>query len=315
MTPPAVRLPNFFLAGVPKAGTTSLYFYLRQHPQVFMSRIKEPTFFGAADLLAEPYRDRILEGLARDRGALQAYLAGPQTPPSWRFVLQWDDYVRLFKNVRDESAIGEASTGYFWLPSAAAAIRARVPDARVAVVLRDPGERLFSLYLVTSWRDPRVTFRSWFETAGSTPHLAAATVGAGRYATHLARFFDVFPRDRLRVYLYEDYRADARALLRDFFAFLNVDPGHPVDFSRRLNETAVPRFPRLHALRQRLFGRASPTRWLPERARRAIQGLYRRPRVDVVMDPADRAMVIEHYRDEIERTADLIERDLSAWLH
>ena len=313
MTAPA-RLPNFFLAGVPKAGTTSLYSYLRQHPSVFMSRIKEPTFFGAADLLAEPYRARVLDGLTRDRAALQAYLAGPQTLPTWRFVLEWDDYVRLFKNARDETAIGEASTGYFWLPSAAGAIRSRLPNARVAFVLRDPGERLFTLYLGTFWRDPTVAFRAWFKQTLDTPYLADALVGAGRYATHLARFFDAFPRDQLGVYLYEDYRADARAVVRNLFEFLDVDPGHPVDLTRRLNETAVPRFPRLHALRQRLFGRASPTRWLPERARRAIHRLYRRRRIDVVMDPADRQMAIDYYRDEIERTSDLIGRDLSAWL-
>ena len=61
------QLPNFFLAGVSKGGTTSLYHYLRQHPQVYMCPIKEPMFFGAADLLSEPYRDHVVRQVQRDR--------------------------------------------------------------------------------------------------------------------------------------------------------------------------------------------------------------------------------------------------------
>jgi hypothetical protein len=103
-------------------------------------------------------------------------------------------------------------------------------------------------------------------------------------------------------------------VLRDLFAFLNVWPDHPIDLSRRYNETTVPRFQLLHALRQRVFAGATPPRWFPQRARRALQRLYRRPRADVAMDPADRRMVVDYYRDEIERTGTLIGRDLSAWL-
>lgn len=70
------RLPNFILAGAPTCGTTSLHHYLHQHPQVFMSPVKEPTFFAASDMLS---RDDFLRVIKRDRGALQAYLNGPQT--------------------------------------------------------------------------------------------------------------------------------------------------------------------------------------------------------------------------------------------
>jgi hypothetical protein len=313
LTPPA-RLPNFFLAGVPKAGTTSLYHYLRQHPQVFMSPIKEPTFFGAADLLAPPYRDDVLSALERDRAWLLSYLAGPRRVIARQWIVEWDDYVSLFRDVRDETAIGEASTAYSWLPSAAAAIRAKLPDARLAFMLRDPAERLFTLYLPALWHNPRLSFTEWFEGMADKPRVGAPVVGAGRYATHLQRFFDVFPRDHVRVHLYDDYRAEPRAVLRDLFTFLGVDPDQPIDLSRRHNETRVPRFPRLHALRRRLFGQASLARWLPESARRAIAKLNQDRTTSRTMDPADRRMVVDYYRDEILRTADLLGRDLSAWL-
>jgi hypothetical protein len=297
-TATAVRLPNFFVAGAPKAGTTSLYRYLAQHPQVYMSPVKEPTFFGAADILSSPQKNLMLERTARDRATL---------------IVEWDYYVALFRNVRQEIAVGEASVSYLWQPSAAGAIQARIPGARLIFVLRDPAERLFTHFLGSAWRDPRATFRTRFRAALEPGGIGRNIVNIGRYATHLQRYFDVFPRDQIGIHLYEDYRADAPAVLRSVFGFLGVDPDQPVDVSRRHGETMMPRFRWLHALRVRLVGAAPVAGWLPERARRVLKRLYRRA-PDMTMDPADRRMVIDYYRDEILRTADLIGRDLSGWL-
>jgi len=133
----------------------------------------------------------------------------------------------------------------------------------------------------------------------SVPDLAAV---AGVSSRTLQRMFQVF------------LGKAPRAVLRDIFAFLDVDPDHPIDLSRRHNETVAPRLPALHAFRHRLFGDAPALRWLPVSARSALRRLYHRRRADITMDPADREMVIDYYRDEITRTADLIGRDLSAWL-
>jgi hypothetical protein len=313
MLSPRVRLPNFFLAGVAKSGTTALHSYLSQHPQVFMSPIKEPWFFGTADLLAPPYGDDVRNALKCDRAWLQDYLEGPQEPDVWRYVMAWEDYVRLFRNARDEPVVGDASTGYFWLPSAAAAIRDKIPDARFAFMLRDPADRLFTLYLLNLWREPGISFRAWFHGILEAPHLFPSIVGAGRYATHLERWGKIWPRERMRIYLYDDYRTDPRAVLRDLLGFLEVQADYPIDLSRRHNETTVPRFRYLHALRRRVFAGAAP-RWIPEAARRALHRLYRRRRDEMAMDATDRRMVVDYYRNEIERTAALIGRDLSAWL-
>lgn len=313
-TSDGVRLPTFFLGGVAKAGTTSLHAYLQQHPQVFMSPIKEPWFFGVADLLSPPYGEAVRAALEEDHAWLQGYLDGPQPPGVWRYVREWNDYVRLFRDVRDETAIGEASTSYLWLPSVAGIIWAVLPHARFAFVLRDPAERLFTLYLRTLWRDPLCTFQKWFRDALETPHLWPSIVGAARYATHLERYAAIWPRKQLRVYLYEDYRADPRAVLRDLFTYVGVDPDAAIDVSRRRNETVAPRFLHLHALRRRLFGSVSPSRWLPASVREALRRVYRARRSERTMGTADRGMVIEYYRQEILRTAEFLGRDLSAWL-
>jgi hypothetical protein len=114
--------------------------------------------------------------------------------------------------------------------------------------------------------------------------------------------------------LYEDYRADARAVVRQILAFVGVDPAYPIDPSSRHNETAIPRSPLLERLRQWGLGGIPATKWLPLGAGRTLRQLYYRRRSDLVMDPADRALVIDHYRDAILRTGDLIDRDRSAWL-
>jgi hypothetical protein len=314
MTPPAVRLPNFFLAGAPKAGTSSLYTYVRQHPQVYMSYTKEPTFFGAADILPEPYRDRVERASAR--GNRVARKGWQEVPGRRGLFADWEDYVDLFRNVREEVAIGEASVDYFWLPNAAQAIHTRLPGARFIFMLRDPAERLFSEYLASLWRGVhRRTFRAQFLAAVEAPDpWARLRVDVGRYTTHLERFSRLFSPQQIRVYLYDDFLADPGGVLRDIFRFLGIDPDQQIDRSRWINASVLPRFPRLHALRRRVFGEASATRWLPDGPRRLLQRLYRRPRGGVLMDPADRRTVIDYYRDDILQTAVLLGRDLSAWL-
>jgi hypothetical protein len=281
MASPAVRLPNFFLAGVPRAGTTSLYAYLGQHPQIYVSPVKEPGYFGAADL--RRYGSEVLRNL----------------------VLEWESYLDLFRGVGDEPAVGEGTVGYFALPGAPRAIHAAVPHARLIFILRDPAERLLSHHLAALWHDPGRTFRERFLAA---PPLV---VEEGRFATNLARFFDLFPRDHIRIHLYEDYEADPRTVLRDLFSFLGVDPDYPVDLARRHNETVTPRWPAIHRLRAALGWGGTPWRsWIPARVRR----WYGRGSRGVTLDPADRRFVIDFYRDEIRRTAELIGRDLSPWL-
>ena len=154
-------LPNFFIIGVPKAGTTSLFHYLDQHPQIYLSPIKEPTFFAASDLLSGGLREHVVRRMERDRSSLQAHLNGPMSERFHdRLVSEWADYLQLFRNVQSETATGEASASYFYLPSAARAIRACVPDAKLIVILRHPAERAFSQYLAARWTAPARPFAS-----------------------------------------------------------------------------------------------------------------------------------------------------------
>jgi hypothetical protein len=315
----AAKLPNFIIAGAPISGTTSLYQYLCQHPQVYMCPIKEPAYFAAADIIS---REDLRPILRRQRPALQAYLNG--RPPQ-RFVqawvTEWDDYVQLFRHVRDEIAIGEASVGYIWLPSAAPAIRAKLPGVRLIFILRDPAERLFSAYLKDQKHNPGGTFRAWVLQAMQAKGAHSRGIPdpipleGGFYATHLQRFLDLFPREQMRFYLYESFRADPQGVLQDILTFLGVDPHHPIDLSHRLNETSVLRFPALARLHQQVLRGVPLATWLPAPVAQAFREFYYQRKDNIALSPDDRRLVIDYYRDEILSSQDMIGINLSAWLH
>jgi hypothetical protein len=268
-----------------------------------MSPVKEPTYFGSAQYFAQHGDAR-----RRRRSALRSFLK--RSPKYY----SWEEYLELFRDARDQPAVGEASPRYLLLPAAARDMRARVPHARVIFLLRDPAEWLLTRYLKNFWRDPRGSFAQRFREAMQPDHPWAPSLAVGRYATHLRPFFDAFPRKQLQIHLYEDFRADGRAVVRAILRFLEVDPDYPIDLSYRHNPTVVPRFPAVERARQWALRGLPVIQWFPPAARRALRRLYYRGRPPLVMDPADRALVIDYYRDEIRRTADLIGRDLSAWL-
>src|SRR5262245_44057756 len=116
------KLPNFFIVGAPKAGTTSLYEYLRRHPQVYMSPVKEPNYFSYADTVAQNLYHK-------EKG-----------------IEQWDEYVKLFEASNGAHAIGEASVSYLFYPEVPRRLNEKFPDARIIIVLRNPVDRAYSHY-------------------------------------------------------------------------------------------------------------------------------------------------------------------------
>src|ERR1700751_3282597 len=143
----AAPVPNFFIVGTGKAGTTSLYHYLKQHPQIYMSPIKEPCYF-ASEIRLENFGPELLAMATRDAPALRNYLDGPMREKRFGGIVTcWEDYLRLFRQAQAEKGIGEASVCYLWSKTAARNIAAQIPDARILMILRDPAERAFSQYL------------------------------------------------------------------------------------------------------------------------------------------------------------------------
>ena len=172
-------VPNFFIVGAAKAGTTSLYHYLGTHPQIFMCRIKEPNYF-CTDL---------------NRSA----------------PLKWDDYLRLFRGVRDQPAIGESSVLYLASGCAAKNMRTALPNAKIIIVLRNPVDRGYSHFLMG--------VRQGFPCRNIL-ELPDYVIDLGLYYAQVKRYLDEFPAQQRQILFYEDLQRDRAAFVKRVFGFL-----------------------------------------------------------------------------------------------
>ena len=301
-------MPNFLVIGAGNAGTTSLYHYLKQHPEVYMSPVKEPKFFA-------------LEGELPDYRGPGDMLVLTRSPAD-RAVIDLDGYEALFRGVRGEKAVGEASPVYLCDARAPGRIKHYVPDARLVAILRDPAERAYSAYM-HQVRDGRETL-SFAEALDAEERRTRANwspgwryTSEGFYHRNLARYHELFGRERVRVYLYEDLKEDPAGLMRGIFRFLGVDDSFAPDTSRRHNPSGVPKSRALQALLKRpnpLSATLKPL--LPKGLRRRLtEGLQERNLSKAPpLDPEVRRRLVETYREDVLRLQDLIGRDLSGWL-
>jgi hypothetical protein len=311
------RLPNFFIVGAPKAGTTSLYHYLDQHPGIYMSPIKEPNYF-STEVRAEHYTPEARCWIERENRDLQAFLAGPMREKRFGgIVSQWEDYVRLFENATHEPALGEASVCYLWSESAPVRIAEAVPNARILMMLRNPAERAFSQYLHGlgngairwSFREHIQRNRSHRSTQFS---LHYPFLEFGLYAEQLERYMKQFGRG-VWVGFHEDFRDSPRKVFQSICRFLNVATDFSPQMNRRHLESGVPRGAAIGRLR-RMGHWGIVARWTPPKLRPlARRGLLRKPGA-VRIEPAERKYLIDFYRSDIRKLEGLVDRDLAAWL-
>jgi Sulfotransferase family len=306
--------------GAPKSGTTSLYRYLSQHPQIYLSPVKEPNYFSSevrpARFSAE-YRERAEQGVERVR----RYFAQPTPagPNPEGIVADWQTYLRLFQKANEAQAIGEASVCYLWSETAAANIGATIPGAKIIMILRDPVERAFSQYLHNA-RDGvvRDSFRGQIERAArNTQHEFQPLypfLENGLYYQQVKRYLDVFPREEVRIFLYEDAWQDSARLLRDIFEFLGVDPAFPVDLKARELAQRAPRSMRVNYLLQRSGIGARLRRAVPAPVRARVRSLLFKRSGSVTMNPEDREYLLDYYREDVRKLAGLLGLDLQSWL-
>jgi GNAT superfamily N-acetyltransferase len=300
-TSPA-RLPTFLVIGAARSGTTALYLYLRQHPKVFMSRRKETNYF-AFEAPALDFRGPGAEFVNNSVASLEAYQ-------------------RLFDDAPPDVAIGEASPLYLYSPDAPARIHAPLPDVRLIAILRNPVDQAYSHYLYARKEviEPLPDFVAALDAqearrAAHWQPLFQYTAFA-RYHVQLRRYLEHFSRDRIRLYLYEDFAADPLRVTQDIFRFIGVDDSFVPDVSYRANPGGIPR----SELWQSVVMRPNAASkfigsLLPEAARRRVRDALARANTTREEMPVDaRLRLQKDLRGDILGLQDLIGRDLSSWL-
>lgn len=297
--------PTFVVLGAPRAGTTALWAALYQHPEIAMSRIKEPNFFAYGELESLKFR-----------GPAAAVMAA-------RVVPRAADYGALFPPLtpagKTPLAIGEASMTNF-LPRACTRIHHYVPQAKLVAILRHPAERAYSQFINArrmGW-EPLADFAAALAAEperlrqGWMPYLCYTE--RGYYGARLAPYFAAFPREQIRVYRYEDWRWQPQWLLQDLFAFLGVDTSFTPRVPTDLNAGQLPRY--------RWGGRvarhaAHSSGWLkhllPQPWRSSLRQRLTQQHSPPPLPPELRQRLINIYRADLLALQTLLQQDFSDW--
>lgn len=299
------RRPNFFIVGAPKCGTTALYEYLRPHPNIFMSKVKEPHFF-ASDLGTYPR------------------------------IKTAQDYARLFAGCTEQHlGIGEASVYYLRSSMAIPNIRQFDPAAKIIAMFRNPIDMVYSLHsqlldwseeveedFETAWRLQDRRRQGLDIPPRSRGSFLLQYAEVGRLGSQAQRLLSIFPPEQVKLILYDDFTASPEQVYTDVLSFLGVPSDRRTHFPR-INENKRARLAWLRNLYRKpppVLRRAFRRLKQQVGAGQALTGLKERiVDLNTVRDrrpplsPEFRAQLREEFQEEVATLSRLVKRDLSHW--
>ncbi|MBN1515813.1 sulfotransferase domain-containing protein [Candidatus Sumerlaeota bacterium] len=302
------RRPDFIIVGAPKCGTTALCQYLRDHPQIFIPKIKEPHFFS-------------------------------DDMPGHRTVNTEEEYLKFFRTATDRHiAAGEGSVLSIYSSVALQNIKAFKPDIKIIFMLRNPADLVYSFYaqlLYTLEEDALAFEQAWalqeerMQGRSLPPRLIDTTLvnyrNIGMLGEHAERVLQVFGREKVLFLLQDDLHRDSRAVYENTLSFLGVPSDGRTDFPRVNQSHAnrslllanfIRRAAKLQAAARRaldselldgdLVTRLNPLNYL----RRMNLRVERRP----PMNPDTRKMLQKTFADDIQKLSKLLDIPLDHWL-
>jgi hypothetical protein len=308
------RVPDFFIAGHAKCGTTALHAMLRSHPQIYMPDLKEPRFF-ASDM----------------RQRFQPARQGP-LPETL------EEYLSLFAGARADQRAGEASPSYLTSRTAAGLIAQVQPAARIVAILREPASFLRSLHLqllqshVETQRDFRraLSLEEARRRGRGIPrrsHRPQELLYSDhvRYVEQLRRYHAAFSEEQVLVLIYDDFRRENEATVRRVLRFLEVDDTAAIAV-REVNPTVLVRSQQFEeVVREVAVGRGVLSRAVKVTVktltpsglrRRALRATWRRGVYGSPPSPDERLMaeLRRRFKGEVVALSEYLERDLvSLW--
>jgi hypothetical protein len=300
-----MTMPNFLIIGAEKAGTTALYHLLSHHPQIYMSAVKEPSFFAFENHIMDYVGpgDRWINNTARTELA---------------------NYQDLFNDRIDEKAVGEASTYYMMLSTKSARTIAHyVPEMKIILILRNPIERAYSAFIsmISYGREHMRDFtlaldagkHRWFDHWEPAWRYYENSL----YAPKMLAYLSYFPHSQIRIYLYEDWKSKPLSVLTDIFGFLEVSADYIPD---SLNQYNVSNYPRNDMLFQFLTApnmlKTLIKPFLSKQTRQTLKKaiISRNWMAPPQLDDKTRLKLIEKFRSDVLSLQEILDRDLSSWL-
>ena len=284
--------PNFFIVGGSKCGTTNISYYLDSHPEVFVSKLNEPYYFCKWDLSNNFKR----ESMIRDEVK----------------------YLELFKDVKTEKVIGEATPSYLHSPNSASKIKERFSDSKIIISIRNPIERAYSGYFSNEFmRKDNLSFKEMIDShkklIDENEFYIYNILEPGFFSKHIKRFQDNFTSDKIKVIVFEDYIKNTEKSIKSILEFLELD----TDFEFTEQPKRGYRIPKNKisklALENKTIRKLS-TFFIPTVTRQQIGEKFMLKETEKpVMNLEERSYLKEIYEDDVKELEILLDRDLP-WL-
>jgi hypothetical protein len=295
-----MRKPDFFLVGAPKSGTTAMYHFLSQHTDLFLPESKEVHFFGTD--LYSPHYSRDLE-----------------------------KYLSLFAAATNETRVGEGSVWYLYSKLASREIKEFCPDSSILIMLRNPVDMIHSLHahrLYINSEDiedfaealdaEAERKRGLRLPANPYPIAGLFYREVGRYADQVQRYFEAFGRDKVKVILYDDFKADPAGACRKVFSFLGVLPSYPVQVrvinaSKKIRSRSLASFLDPPPPLAQKLARALTSPRMRHKLFQTVRKMNTEHGPRQPLSSELRSSLQNYFALDVQRLSDLLDRDLSHW--
>ena len=285
---------DFFIVGAPKAGTTSLYHYLKEHPQIEMSSQKEPDYFSDTAIQEQ--------GLYYNKNRIDTE----------------EKYNRLFNTQKKDVIFGEGSVSYLFYPNVAQDIKAYNPIAKIIIMLRNPIDRAFSHYLM----DYRLGLVSdSFEdiihkkSKHKNAHLFYQQyIKVGEYATQLKRYFDIFDKENILLVDYEDFKSDVTGTVNSVYSFLNVSTEFSADVNKQYNTFTMPKDKLIRFLYSFVVIRNTLSFIFPKNIMKAVRLiLFSKDKKPKLLEET-KTQLKHYFSNDVRLLDSIIDKDYSKWI-
>jgi len=276
-----IKLPTFLVIGAAKSGTTSLYYYLKQHPKIFLPKIKEINYFA---------------------------FKGQKAGRFWAKTLE--EYEAYFTDTGDFDVVGEVTPLYFSTKGTPERIKKLIPNAKIIAILRNPIDRAYSHYnmYVRAGRENRTVEEALMD-------INSVYTRVGFYFKNLSKYFALFDSKNIKILFFDELQSEPKKLMKALYEFLEVDANISLDFTVKHASGYVPKNKYLNKILKSDFIRFKLKQLIPQK----LIGLVLKLKNCYSTKPPSlpnelRSALISIYKDDILNLQEYLQKDLSRWI-
>jgi len=283
-----IKKTNMFLIGAPRCGTTSLYHYLKQHPDIFLPSRKELHYFSYPEVSDTYYRVD--------------------------FITDIKTYLDFYSLAKDEKILGDISPSYLHYYKSAERIKAFNPDAKIVIILRNPIERAISHYLLDvrqGYQKNQFILCKYLDKTEKNRLFYKEYIEVGMYASKVKHFFDVFGRESVCVLLFDELANNPIQVLYKLFKFFEI-PNVKIDVTKKYNVYESPKTTLLYYIIHNDFLYRF-LKIMPDNLKILIRNLFFNTQIEKP-DFSEECLILKKiFRNDIELLSGILDIDLSKW--